>query len=69
MVFSIILQSMYIFKQPRIGGVVKAHQDSTFIHTAPDTTTGFWIALEDCTKDNGSEHTHTHRNTQKHTHT
>lgn len=44
---------MYIFKQPRIGGKVKAHQDSTFIHTAPDTTTGFWIALEDATKENG----------------
>ena len=50
---SIVLQSMYIFKQPRIGGKVKAHQDSTFIHTVPDTTTGFWIALEDATKENG----------------
>jgi len=49
----IVLQSMYIFKQPRIGGKVKAHQDSTFVHTVPDTTVGFWIALEDATKDNG----------------
>jgi len=48
-----VLQSMYIFKQPRIGGKVRPHQDSTFIHTLPNTTVGFWIALEDATKENG----------------
>eukprot|EP01135_Chromosphaera_perkinsii_P002493 Nk52_evm9s224 gene=Nk52_evmTU9s224 len=48
-----IVQSMYIFKQPRIGGKVTAHQDSTFLRTEPSSCTGFWIALEDCTKENG----------------
>lgn len=49
----IVLQSMYIFKQPKIGGKVRPHQDSTFIHTVPNTTIGFWMALEDATKENG----------------
>ena len=48
-----IVQSMYIFKQPHIGGKVSSHQDSTFLRTTPSTTLGFWIALEDCTKENG----------------
>lgn len=47
------LQSMYIFKQPSIGGVVVPHQDSTFIHTTPLSCVGLWWALEDATKDNG----------------
>ena len=38
-------QSMYIFKQPGIGGEVVAHQDSTFLYTNPLSTTGFWIPL------------------------
>eukprot|EP00126_Sphaerothecum_destruens_P005365 Sdes_comp18722_c0_seq2m9054 len=48
-----IAQSMYIFKQPKIGGEVNAHQDSTFLRTKPSTVLGFWFALEDCTKENG----------------
>ena len=48
-----ILQSMYIFKPPAIGGEVVAHQDSTFLYTEPETCTGFWFALEDATLDNG----------------
>ncbi len=47
------LQSMYIFKQPSIGGVVVPHQDSTFIHTTPLSCVGLWWALEDATRDNG----------------
>ena len=48
------VQSMYIFKQPKIGGEVDAHQDSTFLHTSPELTcVGVWVALEDCTKENG----------------
>src|SRR5436190_8599272 len=31
----LILQSMYIFKQPRIGGEVTCHQDATFLYTEP----------------------------------
>jgi phytanoyl-CoA hydroxylase len=47
------LQSMYIFKQPGIGGEVGCHQDATFLYTDPVTVTGFWFALEDATLDNG----------------
>jgi phytanoyl-CoA hydroxylase len=49
----LLLQSMYIFKNPRIGGEVTCHQDSTFLYTDPLTCTGFWFALEDATLDNG----------------
>ena len=48
-----IIQSMYIFKPPRIGGEVKPHQDSTYLYTEPDSCIGFWFALEDATVDNG----------------
>lgn len=47
------LQSMYIFKQPQIGGEVGVHQDATFLYTNPITVTGFWFAIEDATIDNG----------------
>jgi phytanoyl-CoA hydroxylase len=46
-------QSMFIFKQPGIGGEVRWHQDATFLYTEPVSVTGFWIALEDATVDNG----------------
>jgi phytanoyl-CoA hydroxylase len=46
-------QSMYIFKQPGIGGEVKWHQDASFFDTTPSSVTGFWFALEDATVDNG----------------
>ena len=48
-----ILQSMLIFKQPKIGGPVTLHQDSTFLFTEPLSAIGFWFALEDCTPTNG----------------
>ncbi|MBT8080012.1 MAG: phytanoyl-CoA dioxygenase family protein [Gammaproteobacteria bacterium] len=48
-----ILQSMYIFKPPRIGGEVVWHQDSTYIYTEPESCIGFWFALEDATIGNG----------------
>ncbi|KAI0232252.1 hypothetical protein L0F63_005567, partial [Massospora cicadina] len=44
---------MLIFKQPRIGGAVPPHQDSTFLYTEPHSAIGFWIPSEDCTEDNG----------------
>jgi phytanoyl-CoA hydroxylase len=50
---ALALQSMYIFKQPLIGGEVGCHQDSTFLYTDPLTVTGFWFAVEDATLDNG----------------
>ncbi len=48
-----IWQSMYIFKQPGIGGEVGWHQDATFFDSTPITVTTFWFALEDATLDNG----------------
>ncbi|XP_030455308.1 phytanoyl-CoA dioxygenase isoform X2 [Syzygium oleosum] len=49
----IIIQSMYIFKQPGIGGEVVPHQDNSFLYTEPPTCTGLWLALEDATITNG----------------
>lgn len=49
----LLMQSMYIFKQPNIGGEVTCHQDATFLYTEPMTVTGFWFALEDATLENG----------------
>jgi len=49
----LLLQSMYIFKQPRIGGEVTCHQDATFLYTEPLKIVGLWFALEDATIDNG----------------
>jgi phytanoyl-CoA hydroxylase len=48
-----VWQSMYIFKQPGIGGEVGWHQDATFFETDPVTVTTFWFALEDANVDNG----------------
>ncbi|QXC63240.1 phytanoyl-CoA dioxygenase family protein [Aquihabitans sp. G128] len=48
-----LLQSMYIFKSPRIGGEVTCHQDSAFLYTDPMTVVGFWVALQDATLENG----------------
>ena len=50
---ALVLQSMYIFKQPGIGGEVTCHQDATFLYTDPISVTGFWFALEDATIENG----------------
>ena len=49
----LLLQSMYIFKQPNIGGEVTWHQDSTYLYTEPLSVFGLWIALEDATIENG----------------
>ena len=49
----VMLQSMYIFKNPFIGGDVACHQDATFLYTDPISVVGLWFALEDATIDNG----------------
>jgi phytanoyl-CoA hydroxylase len=49
----LLMQSMLIFKQPRIGGEVNWHQDASFLATEPQSVIGFWFALEDATRDNG----------------
>ena len=48
-----ILQSMYIFKQPRIGGEVTSHVDHTYLWTDPQSVIGFWFAIDDATTQNG----------------
>ena len=50
----LLLQSMYIFKQPRIGGEVSWHVDSTYLYTEPLSCIGFWFAVEDATLENGA---------------
>jgi phytanoyl-CoA hydroxylase len=49
----LLAQSMFIFKQPHIGGQVGAHQDSSFLYTTPESCLGLWIALDDATPENG----------------
>ncbi|XP_014445442.1 phytanoyl-CoA dioxygenase domain-containing protein 1 isoform X3 [Tupaia chinensis] len=50
----VVVQSMYIFKQPHIGGEVSPHQDASFLYTEPlGRVLGMWIALEDATLENG----------------
>ncbi|MDU0355817.1 phytanoyl-CoA dioxygenase family protein [Paraglaciecola aquimarina] len=48
-----IHQSMYIFKQPRIGGVIRWHQDATYFFTKPISVITYWFAVEDATIKNG----------------
>jgi phytanoyl-CoA hydroxylase len=49
----LLLQSMYIFKQPRIGGEVVCHTDHTYLWTEPRSVVGFWFAIDDATTENG----------------
>ena len=49
----LLLQSMYIFKQPRIGGEVNCHTDHTYLWTEPASVVGFWVAIDDATTENG----------------
>ena len=48
-----VYQSMYIFKQPRIGGEVRWHQDATYFDTDPISVTTLWFALERADRTNG----------------
>jgi phytanoyl-CoA hydroxylase len=49
----ILVQSMYIFKNPRIGGEVGPHTDNTYIRTNPLSCAGIWVAFDDASKENG----------------
>ncbi len=49
----LLMQSMLIFKQPRIGGEVVWHQDASFLITEPASVIGLWFALEEATLANG----------------
>jgi Phytanoyl-CoA dioxygenase (PhyH) len=41
-----LLQSMYIFKQPRTGGEVAWHADHTYLWTEPPSVVGIWFAID-----------------------
>jgi len=49
----LLLQSQYLFKQPRVGREVGWHQDATYLRTEPSSVTGLWFALDDADRDNG----------------
>lgn len=44
---------MAILKPPRVGGKVSIHQDATYLYDEPETLLGFWMPLENATKENG----------------
>jgi len=46
-------QTMYIFKQPQIGGEVRWHQDASYLIANNTGVIGCWIAIEDASKSNG----------------
>jgi phytanoyl-CoA hydroxylase len=46
-------QSMYIYKQPKIGGEVRWHQDASYLRSLSSPVVGFWVAVEDATLENG----------------
>jgi phytanoyl-CoA hydroxylase len=49
----LLWQTMYIFKQPQIGGEVRWHQDASYLISEPGNVTGVWIAVEDAHCGNG----------------
>ena len=50
----VYIQSMFIPKSPLIGGLVRPHQDSTFIRSSPKPCIALWFALEDADEENGA---------------
>ena len=48
-----LVQSMYIYKHPKVGGEVTWHTDHTFLWTEPRSVVGFWVAIDDATTENG----------------
>ncbi len=48
-----LMQTMYIFKQPQIGGEVRWHQDASYLISNPPSVTGVWVAVEDAHQGNG----------------
>jgi len=53
MVDPAIIQGMYIFKQPGVGGAVTPHQDATFLYNSPIKLYGLWFPIDDATEENG----------------
>lgn len=48
-----VVQSMVIFKNPKVGGAYTAHQDASFLYAEPMNLVGLWMALDDATPANG----------------
>lgn len=48
------VQSMLIYKPPEVGGVVRWHQDETYLRASPGPLIGLWWAFEDANADNGA---------------
>jgi len=48
-----VVQSMVIFKNPKVGGAYTPHQDASFLCTEPLVLSGIWLALDDATPENG----------------
>jgi len=48
------VQSMLIYKPPEVGGVVRWHQDETYLAADPGPVIGLWWGLEDATAENGA---------------
>lgn len=48
-----VVQSMVIFKNPKVGGAYTAHQDASFLYAEPVNLAGIWLALDDATPENG----------------
>ena len=48
-----VVQSMYIFKNARVGGEVGSHKDSSFLITDPLSVCGIWVSLDEASKENG----------------
>jgi len=51
---ALLLQSMVIFKHPRVGAAVPAHQDASYLYTEPHSVIGLWFALEPSSAENGA---------------
>lgn len=49
----LLWQTMYIFKQPHIGGEVRWHQDGSYLISRPASVTGIWVAIEAADRGNG----------------
>lgn len=50
----IVPQSMFIFKNSKVGGQVVPHKDSTFLYTEPDLDlVGLWFPMVDVNLENG----------------
>lgn len=53
---ALLVQSMYILKNARVGAAVNAHRDAAFVQAGDGkagSCLGFWWALEDATEENG----------------